>query len=689
MCGIALIVCGVRIDLSALLPIFSISSLPQAEQPLFSINDIKAALRRRGPDSLGSKKVFLHSKIPSSVEGQDIFSLTVEEEAIKGDLHYNANSCHCISSASEEPCMLDNDFDKPKCVAELFFLGATLQLRGINPIIQPLVDAAGNILVYNGEIFGGIYLSSDSNDGEILMESLGKCCSCSSHGQMEACHGSEKGQNSVPNLLSTINGPWALIYWQASSRTIWFGRDAFGRRSLLVHWPTSKDSRLLLTSVSPPHSIDKSFDHGEEYGTSEMDFWEELPCGVYSMRVGASKLDANMVGEVKRHEWTDPILNELIKWDRTSVQPKPEELNVSRMKFPGWQHDMLSVHSTKVPYESGLTQASVVVPSETVLLALREAVMRRTAISTMFMAAKCGKTQEGHAPVAVLFSGGLDSMILSALLDECLDSKYEIDLLNVSFDKESAPDRISARAGVKELKRISPLRRWKLVEIDADLSKLTSEAKHVTSLINPAKTYVDLNIGLALWLAAGGDGWVCEERIYNSNNNYDNGDYQRIKYKSEARILLVGSGADEQCAGYGRHRTKYRNASWLGLHEEMKLDMQRIWKRNLGRDDRCIADNGKEARFPFLDEDVIRTLLSIPLWEIADLDQPSGKGDKKILREVAQLLGLHEASVLPKRAIQFGSRIARESNRKNFGSNRAANQASAGSVEIYRTSSLN
>lgn len=35
--------------------------------------------------------------------------------------------------------------------------------------------------------------------------------------------------------------------------------------------------------------------------------------------------------------------------------------------------------------------------------------------------------------------------------------------------------------------------------------------------------------------------------------------------------------------------------SWRGLNEEMKLDMQRIWKRNLGRDDRCIADNGKEV----------------------------------------------------------------------------------------------
>lgn len=32
--------------------------------------------------------------------------------------------------------------------------------------------------------------------------------------------------------------------------------------------------------------------------------------------------------------------------------------------------------------------------------------------------------------------------------------------------------------------------RWKLVEIDADLSKLTFETKRVMSLINPADTYM-------------------------------------------------------------------------------------------------------------------------------------------------------------------------------------------------------
>ncbi|KAL6983325.1 hypothetical protein U1Q18_016713, partial [Sarracenia purpurea var. burkii] len=722
--------------------------------PLFSADDIKEALQRRGPDSLGSKKVFLHSNASTFVERQDTSSLAQGEEAIKNDFQYHANACQCASPENEEPCLLEKSIDKSKCAAELYFIGATLQLRGMNPIIQPLVDTSRNILVYNvqpqevadverigvalalgsrGEIFGGIHVSSDSNDAEVLMESLGKCCSCGSHEHIGVCNRSRKEQNSVPDLLSTIKGPWTLIYWQASSRTLWFGRDAFGRRSLLVHWPTSKDSRLLLSSVSPPNSIGMNsgktnylsklrdvmqcfltwvkltnigdvnfytwavmvsnvaradyylFDTsvaylGEECGISDINYWEELSCGVYSIQVGDSKLDENMVGEVERHEWTDPMLDELINWERTFVQPKHDELNVSRMKFPSIQHDRHSVLQSKLLYELGFIEAPVLSPSEAVLIALREAVMRRIVMNTMF--------KGGYAPVAVLFSGGLDSMILAALLDDCLDPKYEIDLLNVSFDNESAPDRISARSGIKELQRISPLRRWKLVEIDAELSKLTLETKHVMSLINPARTYMDLNIGLALWLAASGNGWVYEERIYDSSNTNGNGNCRCIKYKSEARILLVGSGADEQCAGYGRHKTKYRNGSWLGLHKEMKLDMQRIWKRNLGRDDRCIADNGKEARFPFLDEDVIRTLLKIPLWDIADLDQPSGKGDKKILREVAQLLGLHEAAVLPKRAIQFGSRIARESNRKNFGSNRAANQVSAGSVEIYGPSNL-
>jgi asparagine synthetase B (glutamine-hydrolysing) len=53
-------------------------------------------------------------------------------------------------------------------------------------------------------------------------------------------------------LCGVISGSDTFSFLlQDSSRTLWFGRDAFGRRSLLVHWPTEDDSTFLLSSVSP------------------------------------------------------------------------------------------------------------------------------------------------------------------------------------------------------------------------------------------------------------------------------------------------------------------------------------------------------------------------------------------------------------------------------------------------------
>ncbi|XP_074309631.1 uncharacterized protein LOC141644086 [Silene latifolia] len=663
MCGIALVVDGVHIHgLCSSVDSSSTQEQHHGSKPLtFTIDDLKAALRRRGPDSLGTKKVVL--EVNNGGDGE-VVSHVAEYEGIEGERSCSNGVNDC------KPCTNgENGFGMCRGVAEMYFFGAVLQLRGTNPVTQPLVDASGNVLIYNGEIFGGVHMSSDSNDAEVLFQRLRNCCCCQSHGSVSSCSGEP-----IPSLLSSIKGPWSVVYWQNVSRTLWFGRDAFGRRSLVVHWPTSEDSRFVLSSVSPPHSTAMSPDPEVEDRACTLHSWEELPCGVYSVSIDGSNTDACLIGRAVKHEWTNCMLKDLIKWDRMLVEPKQGQSDPSNPLYS-------SLVAELVPASvNGTSRPSSITPAHVVLAALKKSIARRTTKHTIFKVDKDDREQN-FVPVAVLFSGGLDSMILAAILHECLDASYGIDLLNVSFDGKTAPDRITARTGLKELKRIGPTRRWRLIEIDADLSNLTVEMKHVMSLINPANTYMDLNIGLALWLAAGGDGWVYETETSQHDSCH------RFKYKSEARILLVGSGADEQCAGYGRHRTKYRNSSWLGLHEEMKLDMQRIWKRNLGRDDRCIADNGKEARFPFLDEDVIKVLLGFPLWEIANLDQPSGTGDKKILREVARLLGVYEAAAHPKRAIQFGSRIAQESNKRNFGSNRAANQVSAGSVTFYRSSS--
>lgn len=48
------------------------------------------------------------------------------------------------SGVEDGGCMSDN------VVAELLFIGATLHLRGAEPVVQPLGSASGNVLVYNG-----------------------------------------------------------------------------------------------------------------------------------------------------------------------------------------------------------------------------------------------------------------------------------------------------------------------------------------------------------------------------------------------------------------------------------------------------------------------------------------------------------------------------------------------------------
>jgi asparagine synthetase B (glutamine-hydrolysing) len=132
-----------------------------------------------------------------------------------------------------------------------------------------------------------------------------------------------------------------------------------------------------------------------------------------------------------------------------------------------------------------------------------------------------------------------------------------------------------------------------------------------------------------------------------------------VPVATTARVLLLGMGADEQLAGYGRHRTRFAQEGWAGLITEVAMDVSRISDRNLGRDDRCVSDHGREARFPFLDEEVVTFLNGLPMDAKVDFQLPRGLGEKLILRDVARLLGLGGSAAEPKRAIQFGSRIAK------------------------------
>jgi asparagine synthetase B (glutamine-hydrolysing) len=92
---------------------------------------------------------------------------------------------------------------------------------------------------------------------------------------------------------------------------------------------------------------------------------------------------------------------------------------------------------------------------------------------------------------------------------------------------------------------------------------------------------------------------------------------------------------------------------------QLQLELDRIPTRNLGRDDRVISSHGKETRHPFLSLTVVSFLAGLPVHLKLDPRLELGLGDKTLLRLAARKVGLLEASVRKKKAMQFGSHSAR------------------------------
>lgn len=167
----------------------------------------------------------------------------------------------------------------------------------------------------------------------------------------------------------------------------------------------------------------------------------------------------------------------------------------------------------------------------------------------------------------------------------------------------------------------------------------------VTSLILPHNTEMDLSIACALYFAARGQGSACTAGTQQSS----------LSYTTPARVLLSGLGADELFGGYLRHATAFQRQGYRGLVDELKLDVSRLGKRNLGRDDRAMSHWGREIRFPFLDEELVRWAINAPVWEKCDFGQPDGPVEpgKRVLRLLAIELGMADVATKKKRAVSI------------------------------------
>lgn len=501
-------------------------------------------------------------------------------------------------------------FESRDVTFTLEFYASVLNLRSNQKSTQPLTDESGNIFLFNGEVYEcasedqSTMLDGCSSDTEFVFQKLTKSCN----------------DEELLSAISSLRGPFSYVYFSSLSGKLWFGKDFIGRRSLNLMRSVDGDE-LVISSVAP-------LSMSNEYNIQEI-----AATGVQCIDLTSSEFDTSTF------LWNTSISGSIQKED----------------------NGHLKVH---LPVKSNQDQSEQTFDQVlNSFIHLMDDSVRKRVTCHNFKCKICAlnSNQENcqHPSIAILFSGGIDSTIISLMAHKHIPIHIPIDLLNVSFDS-NAPDRVTGLETLKELRLLCPDRLWNFVSIDIDKQELDLHSNYIRDeLVFPSvgtEKVIDESVGCSLWFAARASGHIIS---YDGN---------QVNYSSPARILLSGLGADEQLAGYSRHRRIFYSDGVEGLKKELAMDLDRISSRNLGRDDRVIGDHGKETRHPFLDENVISFLNQVPIDYKCNLKLDRGVGEKYLLRQACKKLGLsHERCTTLKRAIQFGSRIAqitRNSNNK-------------------------
>ncbi|KAH6883035.1 asparagine synthase-domain-containing protein [Alternaria rosae] len=510
------------------------------------------------------------------------------------------------------------------------FLSTVLALRGNDIVEQPLRDdTTGSVLCWNGEAWSFAGQAIDGNDSKLVFTKL-----------LDACTGTrEASMRGVIELLSVVRGPYALVFYDASHKRIYYGRDCLGRRSLLQN--STPDGTLVLSSVCDDAS-------GESWAEVEAD-------GIY-------------VVDLELADPTSKSLSVTRVPHRRSDQEEDSELSFT-LPFPAMNQ---TVDSSSASQNTGAVEqlrASLERSLQLRTQHIREAVTGEP---------KLGGSRETR--VAVLFSGGLDCTILARMCHDLLPLSEPVDLLNVAFENprihsnlepnaspyELCPDRVTGRSSLAELVEICSGREWRFVEVNVPYTETQAHRGTVMALMHPHNTEMDLSISYALYFASRGVGF-----------SHAAGEANVELYSTTAHVLLSGLGADELFGGYQRHATAFARRGYPGLIEELELDFSRLGKRNLGRDDRVISNSSREVRFPFLDEDFIALTLRLSvtskcdfgLEQVTDSEDPAQllEPGKRALRLLAWHLGMKRVATEKKRAIQFGARTAKMETGKTKG----------------------
>ena len=222
-------------------------------------------------------------------------------------------------------------------------------------------------------------------------------------------------------------------------------------------------------------------------------------------------------------------------------------------------------------------------------------------------------------PVASLLSGGVDSSLISALVQKRLSEKGAPTLKTFSIGMAGGTDLLFAQ---KVAKHIGSDHREIIVTADQMFDA-------IPQVIHDIESYdiTTVRASVGNWLIA-----------------------KAIRETTDCKVVFNGDGSDEV---FGSYLYFYRAPSDMAFEHETQRLLEEIHQYDVLRSDRSISSHGLEARTPFLDKQFVAVAMSYP----TAMRRPGERMEKQLLRDAFDD-GLLPKEVLYRRKEAFSDGVS-------------------------------
>ena len=224
--------------------------------------------------------------------------------------------------------------------------------------------------------------------------------------------------------------------------------------------------------------------------------------------------------------------------------------------------------------------------------------------------------------IGIVFSGGIDSVIVAYLA------------------KQMVPEVVCYTSGIKDSHDIvNSLTIAKSLDLNLEVEELSERGIEniIPKIINIIE---DDNMGQV----------EVAIPIYGA---------VKLAHEQGIRVMLTGQGADELFGGYSWYSKIVKKYGYDKILEYMIKDLKLLYKETLEREDKITMSQSIELREPFLDTNLIDTVLRIdPRLNIQNNGSNYDNLGKRVHRKLAEKIGIpKEIAYRIKEAAQHGSGV--------------------------------